>query len=103
MHRTSRPVTESWFFENHEPIQAFTNRVCARRTNDCELPLVKEQRWTDGGAFVPTAMGTFLSFMAAVFTGLGGVVILFGAWIPSIVFLAMGTAMWFTGRWLIDR
>ena len=64
---------------------------------------MKEPKWAAGGAYIPTAIGTFLSFMAALVGGLGIIVIVFGAWIPSAVFLSMGAAMWLTGRWLINR
>lgn len=64
---------------------------------------MKEPSWTDGGATIPTLVGTFSSFLAGPIGGLGLIIALFGAWVPALVFSAAGLALWFGGRWLIDR
>ena len=64
---------------------------------------MKEPSWTDGGADMPTLAGVLLSYLAAPFGGLGVTIALFGAWLPAALFAISGAAMWFTGRWLVDR
>jgi hypothetical protein len=64
---------------------------------------MKQPKWTAAGASIPTAIGTFLSFMAALVGGLGVIVLAFGQWLPSALFVTMGSTMWITGRWLISR
>lgn len=64
---------------------------------------MKEPAWTDGGATIPTVVGTLSSFLAAPIGGLGLIIALFGAWIPALVLSGSGLALWFGGRWLIDR
>lgn len=52
---------------------------------------------------MPTLVGVLLSYLAAPFGGLGVTIALFGAWVPAVLFSLSGVAMWFTGRWLVDR
>ena len=64
---------------------------------------MKEPSWTDGGATIPTVAGTFSTFLAGPIGGLGVIIALFGAWVPAILFSTAGLALWFGGRWLMDR
>ncbi|MGI9608397.1 MAG: hypothetical protein ACR2P0_19870 [Acidimicrobiales bacterium] len=64
---------------------------------------MKQRSWTDGGAEVPTVAATIFSLGAIPIGGLGLITLLFGAWVPAIVFSVAGSALWFTGRWLMDR
>lgn len=64
---------------------------------------MKERSWTDGGATVPTIVGTLISLLAAPMGGLGALAGLFGASVPAVMFLLAALLLWFSGRWLIDR
>lgn len=64
---------------------------------------MKEPRWTEGGATIPTVVATLSSFLAAPIGGLGLLAALFGAWLPAVIFASSGLALWFGGRSLIDR
>ncbi len=64
---------------------------------------MKEPSWTDGGATVPTIAATLASLLSAPIAGVGVLAALFGAWVPAVIFSVAAAAMWFGGRWLIDR
>lgn len=64
---------------------------------------MKEPSWTDGGATVPTVVATLSTFLAAPIGGLGVIIAMFGAWVPALAFSSAGLALWFGGRWLIER
>ena len=64
---------------------------------------MKEPRWTEGGATVPTVVATLISLLAAPIGGLGVLLLFFGAWVPAVSFGMAGVAMWVTGRRLLDR
>jgi hypothetical protein len=64
---------------------------------------MKRRRWTDGGEYAPTVAATALSLLSAPIGGLGIIVLIFGGWLPGVIFTASGLVMWFTGRHLIDR
>lgn len=64
---------------------------------------MKEPKWTEGGASVPTVVATLLGLLAAPIGGLGVLLILFGAWVPAVSFGVAGVAMWVTSRRLLDR
>jgi len=64
---------------------------------------MKVPKWFSGGAFTPTAVATFFSLVAAPIGGIGVIALMFGAWVPGLVFAASGAALWLVGKYLIDR
>lgn len=59
-------------------------------------------RWLRGGATSTTVVATVFSFLAIPIGGLGLLALLFGAWVPGIVFAVSGVVLWVTGRRLLD-
>ena len=64
---------------------------------------MKAPKWIQGGSHTHTTIATLLSLLAAPFSGLGVLALLFRAWVPGVVLLFVGLGFWFVGRYLIDQ
>lgn len=64
---------------------------------------MRTPRWLAGGAHTPTAVGTFISLVAAPLGGLGFLALALGAWLAGTVMTGSAVALWLGGKALIDR
>lgn len=74
-----------------------------RRSNSPKARIRRPPKWLEGGAFTATVIATFFSYASVPVGGLGVLALLFGGWLPGAIFVTVGLAMWFTGKYLIAR